>query len=84
MLSREELLGYLQADLGIDSSQIEGSTPLFSSGLIDSFSLVSLLSFVEKKCAFKVAPMEVNLDNMDSIERLMIFIERKTGGDAKA
>ena len=80
MISKEELLGYLQTDLGIDTSQVADSTPLFSSGIIDSFSLVSLLTFVETTCAFKVSPLEVNLDNMDSIERLMGFIRRKTEG----
>lgn len=76
-LTKEELTGYLNDSLGLDCDEIDDAAPLFSSGLIDSFALVSLIVFIENKCGIKVQPMEVNLDNMDSVERILRFVEGK-------
>ena len=81
---KDILVGLLETELGVDTSDVEGDTPLFSSGLIDSFSLVSLLTCIESKWGFKVAPMEVNLDNMDSLERMTTYVSSKTGGGLDA
>ena len=53
--------------------------PLFRSGTVDSFAPITLLTFLESQCGFRIGPMEVTLDNFDSIERILRFAERKTG-----
>ena len=50
---------------------------MFSSGLIDSFSLVTLMSFIENAGEVSIDPSDVTLDNFDSIERIIQFISRK-------
>lgn len=75
-MSGQDLIAFLQSDLGVDTSDIDESTLLFSSGLIDSFSLVSLITFLEQKCSFRMSPLDVNLDNLDSIERILGFVDR--------
>ncbi len=77
-LGRDELVTFLKDSLDVDMDELADDAPLFSSGEIDSFSLVSLIEFVEKQCGFRVKPTEVSLDNMDSVERLMAYINRKT------
>lgn len=77
-LTAEELTAYLVDELGLDAGDLEPTAPLFSSGVIDSFALVSMIVFIESHCGIKVEPMEVSLDNMDSIERILAFVERKT------
>ena len=52
--------------------------PLFSSGIVDSFTPITLMTFLESQCGFRIGPMEVTLDNFDSIERILRFAERKT------
>ena len=59
-------------------NKIESDMALISSGLIDSFSLVELVLFIEKQCGIKVKPTEVNLDNLDSVERILVFAEART------
>lgn len=76
-LKKEELLDFMDTELGIDVSEITESTPLFSSGIVDSFSLVSMLTHLEKVCNIRINPSEVNLDNMDSIERIRAFVSTK-------
>lgn len=76
-LDRDNLRGFLVSELGIDTEAVEDSTPLFSSNLVDSFSLVELIMFVEKEAGFRMNPGDVTLDNLDSIEKIVAFVESK-------
>ena len=79
-LTSETLREFLASELSIDTSDINGETPLFSSGLIDSFSLVTLMTFVEKECKFRINPVDVNLNNFDSIDKIVAYTQRATAG----
>lgn len=79
-MTKDELLTFLNKKLGIDTASIDDSTLLFSSGMVDSFSLVSLITFIEKKGGFRMNPLDVSLENMDNVERILAFVERKTSG----
>lgn len=76
MITKDELLTYMQQELGVDTSDVGDETPLFSSGVIDSFALVSLITFIEEKCRFRVNPMDVSLENMDSVDRILGYVRR--------
>jgi acyl carrier protein len=75
----QDLMGFLESELGVDTSDIDGTTLLFSSGIIDSFALVSMITFLEQKCSFRMNPLDVNLDNLDSIDRILGFVGRVAG-----
>jgi len=75
-LTSQALMTYLESDLGVDTSDMDDSTALFSSGVVDSFALVSLITFLEQNCSFRMNPLDVNLDNLDSIERILEFVGR--------
>ena len=76
-LTKDALIDYLGDELGVDTSDLDETALLFSSGIIDSFALVSMILFLESTCGIKVEPMDVQLDNMDSIERILRFVESK-------
>ena len=73
-LNRESLLNYFEEQMGLDTSDIEDDTLLFSSSVLDSFSLVDLMIFIEQEASIKIEPAEVTLDNLDSIERILRFV----------
>lgn len=77
-LSREALVKYLIERMGLDPEVIEDDVPLFSSGLLDSFSMLDMIMFVESEAGVHLSPAEVNLDNLDSIARIRAFVEAKT------
>ncbi len=77
-LTRDDLLVYMKEKLKVDVAALTDETPLFSSSLIDSFSMVDLVVFLEKQGGFKLSPTDVSLDNLDSIQRIMQFVERST------
>ena len=74
-LDRESIRRYLQEKQGIEPEDFEDDTMLFSSGLIDSFSMVKLIMFIEDAAGFRVHPADVTLDNFDSITRILAFVE---------
>ena len=78
MVTKQDLMEFLKSELGVDTLDIDETTLLVSSGIIDSFSLVSLVTFLEKECSFRMSPGEVNLDNLDSIERILGFVSIAT------
>lgn len=40
-------------------------------------SLIELIAFTEKELEIRVPPEDISLDNWDSLERILAYIERK-------
>lgn len=76
-ITSESLLDYFSDELFIDTSDVSSDTLLFSSGLIDSFNMINLIMFIEETCQTKVKPPEITLDNLDSIDRILAFLEKR-------
>ncbi len=76
-LTKQELLEYLSTHARDDLSEVTEDTELFSSGLIDSFAMVDLLLFLEKHTGGRLGPEDVDLDNFDTIGRIIKFVETR-------
>jgi acyl carrier protein len=81
-LTADAVLAFLKDSLGVDVSRVNPDTLLFSDGVVDSFALVSLLTFIESACGFRIAPMDVSLEHFDSIERILAYAQRRAKEDA--
>ena len=77
---KESLIQFLQDEMAIDTDDIQDDTELVSSGIIDSFSLVALISFIEKSASIRINPIDVNLNNLDTINRMLTFVESNKQG----
>jgi acyl carrier protein len=77
MIDEAKLREFLEEELAVDVSEINVDSPLFSTGLVDSFALVSLMTFLEDEGNIRVSPSDVNLDNMDSISRVLNYFRSK-------
>jgi len=73
-LNKDGLLQFMEKKLGVDTSQVDADTPLFSSGIIDSTGMVELIVFVESAAEVKFSPDDITLDNLDSIGRILNFV----------
>ena len=78
-LGTDALLKYLRDELDVDTSGLEADSPLFSSGVIDSFSLVNLLASIESNCGFRIPATDVTLENFDTVGRISAYVSRMTG-----
>lgn len=78
-ISRESLVKYLKDELALQTEAINDDTTLFTDGLLDSFSIGDLLLFLEEQGEFIVEPEEVVVENLDSINRILAYVQRKCG-----
>lgn len=76
MIDKDLLLEFLDDELGVDLDEIEADTALFSSGIVDSFALVTLMMHLEKIGGFRINPSDVTLENLDSINSILAFVRR--------
>jgi len=67
-----DLINYLQNDLSVDQDLDEQSA-LFSTGLLDSVSMMNLILFIEQRSGAEVRPSDVTLDNFDTVARIVAY-----------
>ena len=77
MSFRDELVQFICEDAGLEGSQFNDDTELFSGGFIDSFTMASLLEFIEEKSGVEVAQSDVTLENFDTISRILSFVKKQ-------
>ena len=64
---------YLEDD---DDREINEDTPLISGGIVDSFSMVSLKRFLEKKYAVQIPDTEASPEAFDSVNNIIVLVNR--------
>ncbi|MCL4838142.1 MAG: acyl carrier protein [Thermoanaerobaculia bacterium] len=62
-----------------DTRTIDLDTPLISGGIVDSFSMVSLKRFLEKKCALQIPDAEATPAAFDSVRSIVDLVARLGG-----
>ncbi|TWI38098.1 acyl carrier protein [Paracoccus sulfuroxidans] len=72
-ISQDDLANFIRTDLGIEDP-IDAETELFSGGLLDSVSMVSLITFIEEKAGVTVQPSDVTLENFDTIASIEAYV----------
>jgi acyl carrier protein len=81
--SAKELIDYIRKELVRQPNmQIAADTPLVSSGLIDSFSLVDVLSKLEEVTAMRIPAGKVQPKDMDTVN-LMLSTAQRVGKPRK-
>ena len=58
-----------------DDVTLTYDTPLISSGYVDSFSMVSLLIFLENKFRIKIPPSKATPDAFDSVNKIVKLVD---------
>lgn len=76
---RRELRGFVVANflLGDDDAVLADDASFVEQGIIDSTGVLELVSFLERRYAIKLEDDELVPANLDSIENLVGFLERK-------
>ncbi len=62
-----------------DDLEVGVDSPLISSGIVDSFSMVSLKIFLEKKYDIKIADDEATPDAFDTVTKIMELVKKHQG-----
>lgn len=73
----ERLIRFITAEFLTDPGKvITADTKLISSGLIDSFSLVSLQVFIEKEFGKKIPAPKITAESFDTVRKMVEIIQR--------
>ncbi len=59
-----------------DAEDLDNTSPLISSGLVDSFSMVSLKRFLEKTFGVAIPDAEATPDAFDSVDSIAALVSR--------
>ncbi|MBU0743631.1 acyl carrier protein [bacterium] len=62
-----------------DDLEVTYDTPLISSGIVDSFSMVSLKVFLEKKYKISLPDSEATPEAFDTVDSICKLVDRHLG-----
>jgi acyl carrier protein len=62
-----------------DDIEVECDTPLISSGIVDSFSMVSLKAFLEKKYSITLPDAEATPEAFDTVDSICALVQKHQG-----
>jgi acyl carrier protein len=76
---KEEIRQYILSQFlpGEKYANLEDSTPLRTSGILDSMATLRLVSFIEERYGIEVEAHEASVENFDSLDSIASFIEGK-------
>jgi len=59
-----------------DDIEVEADTPLISSGLVDSFSMVSLKAFLERTYSISIPDADASPEAFDTVNSIVTLVEK--------
>ncbi|MBN2564486.1 MAG: acyl carrier protein [Candidatus Eisenbacteria bacterium] len=62
-----------------DDIEIDADTPLMSSGIVDSFSMVSLKAFLERKYSISIPDAQATPEAFDTVNSIVEIVKKHTG-----
>lgn len=72
----EKLIEFIRDEFLDDPDmEINAETKLISSGMIDSFSLVSLQGFIEREFGKKIPAPKITAESFDTVEQMTAIIK---------
>ena len=79
MSIRDDLRAFIVDNfmIGRDPAELTDSGSLLELGIIDSTGVLEMVGFLEESFGFQVDDDELIPDNLDSLEKLEKYIERK-------
>ena len=63
--------------LGQDPSSLPGGSSLIEAGLIDSTGVLELVGYLEERFDIRITNEELLPENLDSIDNIVAFVQRK-------
>jgi len=60
-----------------DGTQLENSTSFLENGIIDSTGILEIVTFLEEKYGVAIEDDELVPENLDTLENIASFVERK-------
>mgnify|MGYP003595256377 CR=1 FL=1 len=72
---KKAILDFIRNEYAEENQEVNENTPLISGGLVDSFSLVSLKRFLEKRYSITIPDEKASSEVFDSVSRICALVE---------
>ena len=70
----ETILNYVRENALEVPADFGARSPIFSTGVLDSFDLIELLALIETETGHQIGTADVSLENFDTAERIHTFV----------
>jgi acyl carrier protein len=67
---------------GEDPEQLLETTPLITGGILDSLATLKMVEFLEKTFSIRIEAHEADVDNLDTLEKIVGFVAGKQSAEA--
>ncbi len=72
-----ELISLINDDISLDPSvEVQGSTDLLLTGLVDSLGVVQIVEWLEERVGVEIDPGDVILENFQTVDLMVAFMNR--------
>jgi acyl carrier protein/D-alanine--poly(phosphoribitol) ligase subunit 2 len=75
--TKQVIIDYIKKEFLEEDSdmEIKENTPLISSGIVDSFSMVSLKTFLEKKFKIQIPDAKATPEAFDTVNNIIVLLK---------
>ena len=60
-----------------DQDELDNDDSFMDKNIVDSTGILEIIEFLEEECSIKIEDEEMIPDNLDSIQKIVSFVERK-------
>ena len=72
---RSDVMNYVKKEFINDDSEINYDTPLISGGIVDSFSMISLKRFLERKYKISIPNAKASAEAFDTVNKITDLVD---------
>ena len=73
---RNDVMNYVKQEfINDDSTEIDNDTPLISGGIVDSFSMISLKRFLERKYKISIPNAKASAEAFDTVNKITALVQ---------
>lgn len=76
-LVRDDLREWLEERAGLSLGELRDDAPLFSTGLLDSLTILDLCRYIETKSGLAMRWLDVGQANIDSVNAILDYVEKR-------
>lgn len=85
MSLRDDLLAFINTNVSLDASvAVVGDTDLLFTALVDSLGVVEIVGWLQDEAGVTVDPMDVVLENFQTVDRMVALIDRLVAARASS
>ena len=75
--AQDKLLAFINAEVSVSPDPVIAGTDLLLTGAVDSLGVVRITQWLEDEMGFEVDPVEVTLDNFQTVDQMMVYAKSK-------